>query len=315
MNHTTLASAVLGLFPVLFGASLATPSASYAEPCGTVVAAGTTLALTSDVGPCDGIPSDHAITVEEGGTLDLNGKTVSCQDLNMDNYVSSGIALTSGNGNLSNGTVEGCAIGVGLSGNGHHVVNNVTVENSGDGFVMAGSRNKLTSCVATGNSGDGFVAYGYATSFSSTSSTGNGGDGYRVTIPFVVGAGTTKFLDTVASGNGGAGFYLYGKIKLNGGSAASNHDGVIAYDDVSIGRMTIASNTNYGIDISWGKVRDNIVSGNAYGIRLEASTAKAKVVGNNSSLNSTFDMDEELGCGDHKWIDNTFATSNDPCIQ
>jgi len=321
MSHTNQPRPAAGLFALLCAVSIAAPSISLAEPCGTVVTAGSTLTLSSDVGPCDGTLADSAIEVQDGGTLDLNGKTVTCQDINTDTQYPVGIRLLGSKDHVSNGTVDGCMIGVVLSGDGRHAVESVTATNShDDGFVietaLGNTKNRLTSCTASDNAVDGFSIGSDKNSLTSTSATGNGAAGYDV-----IGA-KNKFFEAVASGNSGAGFGLTGTgNKLTGGSASSNGDGVACNGEgCTIKEMTIASNTGDGIGIGASaasvKVLENTVSNNAYGIRVQSSAVKVKVIRNNSSLNSTRDMTDELaGCGDHKWVDNTFATSNDACIQ
>ncbi|HXC52181.1 MAG TPA: hypothetical protein VN634_14940 [Candidatus Limnocylindrales bacterium] len=318
MNRASQARARSGLFAVLCAASIAAPSAALAEPCGTVVAAGATVTLTANVGPCDGTFGDYAITVEDGGTLDLNGKTVTCQDLDMNSEIpSAGIVLHGSHDHVINGTVDGCAVGVLFSGDGYHTVETVTATNGhvpgGHGFAVefTSPKNRVTYCTATNNAGDGFNIGSDRNSVTSSSSNGNGAAGFNVI------GNKNRLLFVTAGSNATSGVDLGGiKNKLTC-NAASNGDGVVVNGEgCGVRDSTIANNADDGLVIAASaKALDNTVSYNAYGIRVQASAAKVKIARNDSSLNSVRDMtDEVAGCGDHRWTENTFATSNDACI-
>jgi len=230
-----LVAAVLAV--VLMG-----PSAAFAQvACGTVVGKGEKLTLTADLGPCDGV--DAGIVVA-GGSVDLGGRTVSCADLDGDGDLPLGVVLTDKKSKLRNGTVIGCSDGVGLGGDGKHVVTGVTVRDSGqDGFdnLPSTGKCKLIDVTAIGNADDGMQLRGDKNKVVRGVSTDNGDDGIEIwesgeknkLIDFraernqdegiLVLGSKNKITKPTANQNATVGIDLNGTAnKVSGGSAQSN---------------------------------------------------------------------------------------------
>lgn len=208
--------------------------------CGDTVAAGTTVTLTQDIGPCDGV---QAAIIVDSATLDLGGRTVTCAEMNNDGDVPFGIVLTGRKARVMNGSVVGCYDGVYLDDPGKHRVEGVTVSaswfdgiygesdsaknqligntvvnNLDDGFEIRGPKNKITGNVAQGNGEDGIdVVDSKATKIQGNTASNNLDEGIDVS-----GIGN-KVIGNTTNANGGYGIAIVGrKNKIIGNTAGGN---------------------------------------------------------------------------------------------
>ena len=293
--------------------SLAFPFAARAEPCGTVVAAGTTLTLTANVGPCDD-DTNPAIVVEDGATLDRGGFILFCEDVDFGLDWPVGIKVNGTKATVLNGDVDNCQVGVQLGGEGKHYVEGVTASSRGMGFYVEAARekNKLVSTNSFSNQ-NGYIIEGDKTSIATSNALENDGIGFQVS------SHKNKLVDNVSDGNDVGAFNLEGeKNKLTGGSASDSPYGIrCAGEGCKVREVTVTGNAADGIEVERSaKVLGCTVSQNDVGIHVEGSALKPKIIGNSSTLNTTFDMkDDVAGCNLHVWKDNTFGTANETCIE
>ena len=160
-------------FVLVFAAASASGTASaFVPPCGQVIDG--PFVLDGDLGPC---PTGEAlIVVGPGGSVDLNGFTVSCATA-----ASDGILLDGEGAELSGGQVTGCDDGVVLAGAGGHTVRDVSsFLNFGDGFQVDSHDNVLIDDVAEDNAGDGFHVDGDENLLKRNDAIDNGDDGFDV---------------------------------------------------------------------------------------------------------------------------------------
>ncbi len=227
---------------VLIGMLLASPALAQVA-CGDFIRKGRTVTLTTDVGPCDGLDQDAAIFLD-GGTLDLDGRTVSCADVNGDGETSQGIGLIGKKSKVMNGTVVGCRNGVFLAGAGKHLVRNVVVrgsaddgldtnaaapkntirdstfeQNGNDGIHLRSDKNKLRGNTASQNVEDGIdlVSTADKNTLIANTATGNGDDGIEI------GGTKNKVINCTSTANAEDGIDFAGPRNLvRGGTSQGN---------------------------------------------------------------------------------------------
>lgn len=145
--------------------------------------------MTSTLSGC---PDAPVLTIETGGSLDMNGFSIV--------PVNGGAVVMSGTGGrLKNGGITSCgsgAAGVRVTGD-RNTIENISVRNCGAGFTISGIKNKLLRCVAKDNGIDGFTAFATAsgTSINQAYAYGNGEAG------FSIGGGAAKLTNLVAEQN------------------------------------------------------------------------------------------------------------------
>lgn len=287
-------------------------SASRAEPCGTVVGAGTMLVLAGNVGPCDDDVA-AAIVVESGATLDLDGHAVFCADMDADTSLPDGIRMTGAKAIVRGGGVVGCRVGLAVAGEGRHSIEQVTTESNATGMRVetASVRNRIEACASVDNAGDGFLFEGDRTSVTDSFASGN-------TIGFRVQSSRNRLKNSHSTEHL-SGIDVDGADnKLSLVTSSHNDYGLRCRGEgCRIVEFGAVENTVEALSIeSSAKVKSSAFSSNQVGIHVYASAAQVKIVGNNSSLNDGFDMvDDVAGCGAHVWQNNVFGSSNDACIE
>ncbi|MFC1664689.1 right-handed parallel beta-helix repeat-containing protein [Pseudomonadota bacterium] len=259
-------------------------------PCGQTITG--KVILTQNV-ECS---SNPGVTVD-GGSLDLNGFVLSCN-----NDSNNGVVLTGKGAKLYNGSIGArCDDGVRAQGEGKCQISNVlSTGHNDDGFDIAADGCKLTGNVALGNDDNGFDIDGSKTLLTQNLSRDNGDHG------FVSGSGLekNKYQSNTAAGNGDDGFYIDGgtdhKLQKNL-SAENGGDGYDIFSD----KNNLKQNRSF---LNWSD-----------GIYIDATNSKIqKNVSstNNTSASGDKDMFEgTAGCGSNTWKNNVFGTSNDGCIQ
>ena len=248
---------LIGLLPVLSFASV------HAQPvvCGQVIDTNTT--LEADLLNCS---TDPALTVENGVTLDLNGKTVSCQATTAD-----GIHLDGQGARLRNEVVKGCQDGVVLIGTGNHKVEHIlSKENGDDGFdINVGSdRNKLDRNGATDNDGHGVKILGSQNTVRDNTAVQNMDDGFNVR-----GTQHTLSKNVAQQHPNGSGLNLVGSghtVKQNQAFDNNNYGVVNASRDSQLKKNTALNNgmlRNFFIDLLDESLDcgDNIWTNNTFG--------------------------------------------------
>jgi len=208
--------------------------------CGSTIGKGQEVTLTANLGPCDGV---GAALVVDSATLDLGGFMVACADTNGDQDLPQGVVLLGKKAKVMNGRVAGCSNGVGLAGEGKHLVQGVTITGSADDGidVARGDKNKILGNTTSNNASDGIYVRTDKNKVSDNVTTRNGEDGIDVPSTgdknklvrnraegnadsgIEVGGTKNKVTLSMATLNGGDGILLGGsKNKVRGGTASSN---------------------------------------------------------------------------------------------
>jgi hypothetical protein len=293
--------------------ALVLPARSQAEPCGTVVAAGTTLALSGNVGPCPNIAGTAAVVVEDGATLDLGPFYVACSETDDEGTVSDGIRVNGSDAAIRNGSVYFCRGGVVLAGGGRHEIENVSLYGNTFGVHVeaASVRNALAAIAAYGDTeSTAFFVEGDKTTLEDCLA-------WQAGTGFLVLSDRNRIVDSLAR-DALYGFDVAGENnKINRGTAVENGIGIRSRGEGSTVReTTLSNNVDEGLDISAStRVKSSSFTGNDVGVHVR-SGLRVKVLGNIAAFNTTFDMvDDAAGCGSHKWIDNIFEVSNQACIE
>lgn len=223
-----------------------------------------------------------------GGSLDLRGFTISCE-----NDGSFALELTGSGAVVQNGTVTSCDIGVGVEGNGHRVQRVIARFNE-DGLSVSGSGNRILQNNVRDNAIEGIRIEGSANLVRDNILSNNNidalGSGNKYGDNMVVGSGFTirgnndVFVRNVAR-DGAQGFTVQGDNNVLTANRAENN-----FDD--------------GIDVAAGatgnKLKRNSGSGNG--------TAASEPGGG-------FDLeDDNPNCDSNSWRQNT-GTRNQTCIQ
>lgn len=135
-------------------------SVSIAVECGDTIGPGGSWALADDVGPCS---SDTALRIVGPVRLDLNGRVVRCDGRRLGLHVDGRRAV------LSDGSIEDCARGVEVDGDGRHRLRDIHVDRGdrglGGGFFLRSDANRIMTCQAVSTErlddvGPGFVIDG-----------------------------------------------------------------------------------------------------------------------------------------------------------
>jgi len=267
---------------------------------------------TSDVLNC----SSTAVTLQGPSTLDLNGKTISCDG----SAGTVGILLTGQGATVKNGSVENCEAGVLAVGEGEHTIENVEArDNFGErdielpgGFVIVSNDNTLRNVTANGNHPVGIQVVG---------------DGNLVT-------------NSEVSENDHMGIVIFGNSNEISETQANNNNyvniaiiNVINNELVDGGNNNIisnvkANNNNFSHGIFIG-ANFNTISGSESsnnqisGIRVIGTnnTINSNVsLGNNKSVETGIDREGTDLSDPHPdcintWQENDFVTSDSFCIQ
>ena len=137
------------------------PFAAHAQvECGDTIGPNETAALDDDL-VCDN--DTGGIRVVGPATLDLAGHGVFCADTNADIVVPvEGLLLEGKKAHVRDGFIEGCVIGVAVSGDGQHTVEHVdAIASFASGFQIRSDRNTVMgSLVYSSVAGPGFSVSG-----------------------------------------------------------------------------------------------------------------------------------------------------------
>lgn len=198
---------------------------------------------------------DPAVTVV-GGTLDMNGRTISgCPGV--------GVMLSFEKSTVKNGTVTGCTTGFQAEGLGkHHLENVVADSNTGVGFHLIEhvDKNELVNAHALSNGDNGFEILSEKNTVRWSTAIGNGWFGFVAGAP----ANDNTFLDSTASDNVFDGF-LGTRATFKRCHAQNNATGFRGLKN-TIKESTATGNQSWGYNMgSSGKVTDSIAANNQGG--------------------------------------------------
>ena len=275
-----------------------TPLAQAQLACGGTVAGRTTVVLQADIGPCD----DNAgpIRVHGPATLDLNGHTITCADLDGDDELPDGIVMIGKAAKVRNGRIQGCADGLALMGEGRHQVKNIISQlNTESGFDVRSDRNKVQRSIARRNQREGFrivkgfdIVTGNALLHNIAENNQQGG----FSMLFGV---RNKLIANTMTDNNGSGFFVFVGIEnqLKNNRVQGNNGGIIV------------------LGLKNRIIRNQVENNRGVGIGLAVDTALgtptgANLVTRNTALgNSSADLyDDQPDCGTNKWKKNKYGT-------
>jgi parallel beta-helix repeat protein len=197
---------------------LAAAPAAAQLSCGDTIGKGQRVTLTANVGPCDN--DDAAALIVDGGQLDLGGFTVSCADTDGDLDLPQGVVLFGKKSKVRNGTVTGCSNGVGLGGQGKHLVQAITVSGSADdGIDVASAKNKVLGNSVSGSGSDGIYVRTDKNRVADNTVSGSVEDG----IDIIGDADKNRLSDNRCDANGDAGIEVGGTKNVVKNTTASNN--------------------------------------------------------------------------------------------
>jgi hypothetical protein len=213
---------------------------SFAVSCGDIIMDAQT--LTADLN----CATEPALTIEEGGSLDMAGFKVTCMG------TGSGIELNGEGAKLSNGVITGCSSAGVRAAAGKHKIHRVLVSSCGFGFMLVSTGNKISECAALNNSGEGFYAPAPDNSLSRLIAKGNGGTGVYI------GNARNKVTDVSISADGATyGMYLAGQdIKVSKVRITGAGTGVfVTGQSIKISDVTSLKHTGTGFRISGSNIQ------------------------------------------------------------
>ncbi|WP_444929851.1 right-handed parallel beta-helix repeat-containing protein [Microbulbifer sp. SSSA002] len=255
-------------------ASLLLSAVSPAVSCGDVIRDAQVLA--SDILNCSSHP---AITLDDNGSLDLNGYSVSCTG----GDTGIGILLQGSNNILEDSAggslISNCSTGVSIEGDGFHHVSGISASaNSTAGISFTSLYNVVENSYANNNTAIG--------------------------IRILSDADHNSVFFSEANGNGAVGFRIIGESTFVSLSEANDNSG---------SGIFIATKANYSL-----LIRNTANNNGGNGIlRQSGYSYDTVVVGNTAMGNSQPDLvDQQNDCdGDAIWAENIFIERNQDCIQ
>jgi parallel beta-helix repeat protein len=253
-----------------------------------------------------------ALTVN-GGTLDLGGFTVVCDQENSETSV--GILLEGRGARLRDGAVTGCALAISVADLGDHVIRNVTASASNQGVLIASDRNRLVNSHILRGFNDAAVQVdGHNNHLSSNDIVGSEDQGFEVNgnDNRIVGnriGGVAEGVQLSGEGNQVLRNQIIGATDRGVEVRAGAH--VIAFNLIADGgadgiALLDAGNGNH--------VHRNSVYSNA-DEGIEVATENNRIERNRVLLNGLDLQDTTPNCDNNLWQDNVFETSDpDDCI-
>ncbi|HYZ26870.1 MAG TPA: right-handed parallel beta-helix repeat-containing protein [Geminicoccaceae bacterium] len=301
---------------------------AHAVSCGDVLGPGGVVVLSQDLS-CDTLP---VLTVEGPVTFNLRGFRVVC-----DPAGGTGIDVIGSQARIRNGTIENCAIGMMVEGEGGHRLTRLTVRspdvpgNGGIGFQVKSGRNRFVRNLVEKFAGEGFrlgddgvTADQNRLVFNKVIDSEN--HGFRVRI-----GQRNLFIRNIAKRNTGEGFRSQDRDnQFFSNKAYDNADeGFRIRDEAAQNNLVIsnrvkgngldpcnlaAGDANPGIAVvseaAGNEVRRNKVLGNCIGIAVDAGALRNAIILNTVLGSSLVDMaDGNVDCDENEWRGNEFETS------
>ncbi len=302
---------------VLVMLALASPTAALAQVnCGDTVRPGETVVLTDDL-LCPG--TGPALTIEGPATLNLNGFKIQCQE----NSGTTGLLLIGRRARVMGAyenEVQSCAIGIHFGGDGRHTIEEVSVAYNQIGIGISSDRNTVQGGSIWANAhgiiidGDrnklydlrqeiglvGLLITGSRNRVERSLFKRNDDVGVNV-------RGDRNLLrDNNAREAGGTGFSLQGArntLKRNLAERNGHHGFYISFSEPGRNRIIqnrVFTNGSAGI-LTW-------TSGN----RFTGNTA----LYNDTDGQGFANLQDETGdCSTNRWRNNSYTSSNVPCIR
>jgi hypothetical protein len=249
---------------------------------------------------------DDPALVIQGGSLDLNGFTVTCDRTVV------GVLLEGKGARLGDGAVTGCELGVWAAGSGDHRIDRLTVSASNQGIFIESDGNRLSHSNVLRGLNDAAVQVN--------------GSNNHLRLNSLAGAHTAF------------------EINGNDNRIIGNRMGAVAEgiqlmgNGNQVARNDIIGTTDRGVEVREGAhlIKDNLIAdGTADGIAVFSDGSEVTrnlILGhadqglfvsgfantlekNRVLLNGTDLTDATLDCDENLWRDNTFETSvSDDCV-
>jgi hypothetical protein len=250
---------------------------------------------------------DPALTIN-GGTLDLGGFAVVCDQIEV------GILLVGRRGRLQGGAVTGCELAIWATDGGDHIIRDVTASASNQGVFLDSDRNRLVnSHILRGlddaavqvNGNDNLVQFNAIAGSDDQGFEVNGSDN-RIEDNTIGAVG--EGIQLTGDGNRVIRNHIVGTAERGVEVRAGGHE--IAFNLIADGgtdgiALLGTANSNH--------VHHNAVYGNAEA-GIEVATIDNRIERNRVLLNGTDLLDSTADC-DNLWRDNVFETSMpDDCI-
>lgn len=278
----------------------------------SVVSNSKKIVASGDVLNCSGT----AVTLQGPATLDLNGKTISCDG----SAGSIGILLSGEGATVKNGTVTNCEAGVYAGGGGMHTIKDIeAIDNFGEkdvdlsgGFVVLSDNNVLGNVKANGNHPVGIQLVGDGNVVVNSEVSENDHMG------IVLFGDSNEVSQTQADNNNYSNIAIVNLVNnelVDGGN--NNIISNVSANRNNLGHgIYIGGNSN---SVSGSEANDNEVDGirvNGSGNNISDNTA----LGNNKSVESGLDRggvdlsDPHPDCV-NTWRENDYDTSDSTCIE
>jgi nitrous oxidase accessory protein NosD len=298
-----------------------------AVSCGDVLGPGGVVVLSEDLA-CDMSP---ALTVEGPVTFDLRGFTVAC-----DPAGGTGIDVIGSQARIRNGTIESCAIGMVVEGDGGHRLTRLTVTspdvpgNAGIGFQVKSGGNRFARNLVKQSAGEGFrlgddgvtadqnrlvsnkvvdsenhgfrVRIGERNLFLRNLSNRNRGEGFRSQDR------DNQFWSNKAYDNGDEGFRIMDAAAQNN-LVIDNRVRGNGLDPCNLAAGDANPGISVVIEAARNEIRRNRVLGNCVGIAVDAGALNNAIIRNTVLGSRLVDMaDGNFDCDDNEWRRNEFET-------
>ena len=210
--------------------------------------------------------------------------------------------------------VSGTGAGFRVMSNKNTLRSLVATNIANEGFVLGGTGNKVTSILATQADKEGILVSGELNKIEDCESVSAGNDGIEIN------GGGNRLRDCTASRSTGTGFVVAGDDNTVDRSDAANN-GQRGFEILGAGNTlaasTATSSTGDGVyvDADDAKVAEvRAVNNGGNGIQVAAGTGNEITRSVALESGGTNDVRDTTACAAALWSDNTFRTSNDPCI-
>ena len=209
-----------------------------------------------------------------------------------------------------------------ITASGEYVLANDLLNCSGDGIIIGGNAKGVVLHLA-----------GHQITGSSTAQRAGikiqSGANARITGPGVIANYTAGFGVLLASG----------RVEVTGVTATGNDVGFYLTNGRAVIHGNVANNNVDGFYmVATGELSDNLASGNSqdgifagvnqraqflhntavfngrYGIAADRDSSNKEIISNTALNNASYDLFDGNSTCQNRWVDNSFGTSNGPCI-
>jgi parallel beta-helix repeat protein len=262
--------------------------------------------------------TNEGITVVGPVNFNMKGFTLDC---NGDDE--HGITVLGERAVIQNGTITDCDDGVRVRGDGGHQLLKLTVrDNDSEGFHVKSDNNTFVGNTADDNGADGFDIDSSGNKFVDNLATKNNTEGIDLDSG---GADSNRLVGNTAHDNDEEGFEIDSgatdNVLINNTATENGESGfdIDSSDNLLLNNSASGSGDD-GFEIGESDDRNelrNNTTGNAQnGIHLEAGAEDNVVRQNTATGNTGTDLvDDTAGCGSNTWLQNTFGSSNQVCVE